>query len=306
MSEIRYIDRDTKKIETEPVYGKFFIHLIYGKHFYSAILRILILPLIAYCPFFSRLYGKFQKSHLSKFKVASFIKKYQVDATEFLDPVDSFQSFNDFFIRKLKTSARPITDGNDVAVLPADARYLVFPNILRSDGFVVKGQKFTLENLIQNETHAHKYHQGAMVIARLCPLDYHRFHFPCNCVPDQATAISGPLFSVNPTALKRDISILAKNKRVITELNTKHFGIVLFIEVGATYVGSIHQTYQPQKHYAKGDEKGYFSFGGSCVIMLFEPFRIQLDQDLIDASYQHIEVYGQMGQSLGRALSPIS
>ncbi len=306
MTEIRYIDRDTKRVETEQIYGKFFIHLLYGNHFFSAILRVLIVPLIAYFSFFSRLYGKFQKSRLSKFKVVPFIEKYQIDSTEFLDPVDSFQSFNDFFIRQLKPSARPITDGNDVAILPADARYLVFPNILRSDGFVVKGQKFTLETLLQNNTHAHKYHQGSMVIARLCPLDYHRFHFPCNCVPDPAAAIPGPLFSVNPLALRKDISILSKNKRMITELDTKHFGIVLFIEVGATYVGSIHQTYQPQKHYAKGDEKGYFSFGGSCVIMLFEPFRIQLDQDLIEASSQHMEVLGKMGQSLGKALSSIS
>lgn len=306
MSEIHYIDRQTKKIEKEHVYGKFFLHLIYGKHFYSAILRILLLPFIAYFSFPSRLYGKFQKSRLSKFKVVPFIKKYQIDATEFLDPVGSFQSFNDFFIRKLKPSSRPITDGNDIAVLPADGRYLVFPNILRSDGFVVKGEKFTLETLIQNKTHAHKYHQGSMVIARLCPLDYHRFHFPCNNVPGPAQMIPGPLFSVNPIALKRNISFLAKNKRMITELHTKHFGIVLFIEVGATYVGSIHQTYQPEKHYAKGDEKGYFSFGGSCVIMLFEPFRIQFDQDLIDASNQRIEILGLMGQSLGRALSQIS
>ena len=140
------------------------------------------------------------------------------------------------------------------------------------------------------------------MIARLCPTDYHRFHFSFNCIPDAPRLINGPLYSVNPIALKRNIQILSENKRVITVLNTKNFGSVLSVEVGATYVGSINQTFAPREHYAKGDEKGYFSFGGSTLVLLFEPGRIQFDQDLIDASKRKIEVRGLFGQSLGRAL----
>ncbi|MCI0381656.1 MAG: phosphatidylserine decarboxylase [Chlamydiae bacterium] len=303
--EIRYLNRQNKKVEVERVYGKFFLNLLYGNNPISWIFSLLFLGLISRISLFSKMYGKFQKSKWSRYKIGPFIRRFQIDTTEFLDPVSSFSSFNDFFIRKLKPSARSITNGNDVAILPADGRYLVFPEVQRSDGFIVKGKKFSLEELIKNETIAHKYLHGSMVIARLAPVDYHRFHFPCNCVPGNGKAINGALFSVNPIALCKNIHILTENKRVVTQLQTKNFGPVLFIEIGATYVGSIHQTYIPEEHYAKGDEKGYFSFGGSCIILLFEPFRIQFDQDLLEASQKRMEVLGKMGESLGRALSPL-
>lgn len=109
---------------------------------------------------------------------------------------------------------------------------------------------------------------------------------------------------MNPIALKKDIGILTKNKREMTTLITKSFGQILYIEVGATNVGSIHQTFIPNEPYAKGDEKGYFSFGGSCLVLLFEPGRIQFDQDLLEASHKNMEVRCLFGQSLGRSLIP--
>ena len=302
MNEITFLDRKTRREEKEKVYGQFFIEMLYGDGFLPRFFSFLFLPLFARIPFLSKLYGSFQKSAMSRFKVKPFIRAYQIDASEFLDPVDSFASFNDFFIRRLKPECRPIENGDDVAVLPADARYLVFQNIEKADGFWVKGKKFSLKELLQDEDLAARYASGAMLMARLCPVDYHRFHFPCQCTPGEAKLINGPLYSVNPMALKRNIEILSENRRMITALESQTFGTVQYIEVGATYVGSIHQTFAAGKSYAKGDEKGYFSFGGSCLILLFEPGRIVFDQDLIDASMKKMEVRGQLGQSLGRAL----
>jgi len=302
MTAPRYIDRKTGQEMTEKVYGKFYIDLLYGTSWFSHLLSFLVLPVFSHINFLSRLYGEIQKSRLSKKKIKPFIEKFHVDTSEFLDPVDSFQSFNDFFIRKLKPSARPIVMANDIAILPADGRYLVYENIEKTDGFFVKGKKFSLEKLLRSSELAQKYALGAMAIARLAPVDYHRFHFPASCLPEDPQLINGPLFSVNPAALKKHAEILAENKRVITPLKTKNFGTILFIEVGATYVGSIHQTFDPHEPHAKGDEKGYFSFGGSSLILLFEPARIRFDQDLIDASNRRIEVLGLMGQSLGKAL----
>lgn len=302
MTGPRILDRKTHQEMTEQVYGKFFIDLLYGTGWISRIVSFFLVPLFSCVPFFSHLYGSLQKNKCSRRKIRPFIEKFRVDTSEFLEPVDSFQSFNDFFIRKLKPNCRPISPGADVAILPADARYLVYENIATSDGFFVKGKKFSLETLLQDQSLAHKYAQGSMVIARLAPVDYHRFHFPIDCVPEKPEQIPGKLFSVNPVALKKHANILAENKRVITPLQTKNFGTVLFIDVGATYVGTIHQTFTPLKPYAKGDEKGYFSFGGSSLILLFEPGKIQLDPDLIKASQKRIEVLGQMGQSMGRAI----
>lgn len=297
MKEIVFLDRVTKKRVHEKVYGQAFLRLVYGDRF-----RFLM-AWVSRNPFVSRFYGALQKSSFSRKKILPFLKKFEVDSSEFLDPVDSFRSFNDFFIRKLTPEARPIAAGRDVAILPADARYLVYPNIEKADGFVVKGKKFSLEAFLQNRDLAERYAHGSMVIARLCPSDYHRFHFPCNCLPSSAECIPGDLYSVNPMALCKNIEIFSENKRMVTLLRTNQFGDVLFVEVGATCVGTIHQTYTPFEPYAKGDEKGYFSFGGSSLVLLFEPGKIQFDQDLIDASQERVEIRGLMGQTLGRALS---
>jgi phosphatidylserine decarboxylase len=302
---IRYLNRLTKKEEKENVYGEFFLQVLYGKKWIFKFFSFFFLPLFTRFSFFSRLYGAFQKSRWSRFKIRPFIKKFHIDENEFLVPADSFYSFNDFFIRKLKSSCRPIVNGHDIAILPADGRFLVYPHMHEVKGFWVKGENFSLEKLLEDSLLAHKYSQGAMLLARLAPVDYHRFHFPCNCVPEKSKRINGHLFSVNPMALKRNIHILTQNKRVITPLLTKNFGTILYIEIGATHVGSICQTFIPGEPYAKGDEKGYFSFGGSCLILLFEPARIQFDQDLLEASYRQIETKALMGQSLGRSLSPL-
>jgi phosphatidylserine decarboxylase len=301
MTDIFYVDRKSKTQEKEKVYGHFFLKALYGDGFLSRCVSFLFLPLVTQIPFFSWIYGIYQKSGLSRYKVKPFIQEFDIDASEFLDPVDAFQSFNDFFIRRLKPECRPFAQGDDVAILPADGRYLVFPDIQKVDGFWVKGKKFSLESLLLDKDLAQQYQNGSMVIARLCPVDYHRFHFPCACISGEARLIQGPLYSVNPIALKKRIEILCENKRMITELHTSHFGKVLYIEIGATYVGSIEQTYLPGKQHAKGEEKGYFSFGGSCLILLFEPNRIEFDRDLIEVSDKKIEMRGLLGQSLGRA-----
>ena len=301
--QIVFLDRMTKKIQTEKVYGKTCLEALYGEGFFSGFLRCFLLPWIACNSFSSRLYGWFQKSSFSKKKIEPFIKTYEMNVAEFLDPVSSFASFNDFFIRKLKEESRPLAQGRDVAILPADARYLVYPDIDKADGFLVKGLKFSLQSFLQSEELENRYAQGSMVIARLCPTDYHRFHFPCNCLPSEPVLFPGDLYSVNPLALKRNIEIFSRNKRVRTVLKTKNFGEVLFVEIGATNVGSIHQKFTPFEPYAKGDEKGYFSFGGSSLVLLFEPGVIQFDQDFLDASSEKLEVRGLMGQSMGRSLA---
>ena len=299
MTEIAYIDRVTREKKKEKIYGGFFIELLYGTGLLSRLCSLFLLPLFARVPLLSRIYGRFQKSSLSRAKVRPFISSFAIDSSEFLEPVESFRSFNDFFIRKLKPSARPYAQQESQVILPADGRYLVYPDISAVDGFLIKGKKFQLEALLGDAQLSQRYKNAGMVIARLCPVDYHRFHFPCQCTPDKGRLINGPLYSVNPIALKKNINYLSENKRMLTLLDTERFGQILYIEVGATYCGSIVETYTPGKTYAKGDEKGYFEFGGSCLIVLFEAGTIRFDQDLIDNTSQKIETRGLLGQSLG-------
>lgn len=300
MNDIVYIDRLTKQKETEKVYGKAFIEAMYGKGILSSFVSVLLSSVVCKSSLLSKLYGLMQRTSLSQRKIAPFIDKFHVDPSEFLEPVDSFRSFNDFFIRKLKPGARQIAATKEIAVLPADARYLVFPDISKADGFVVKGKKFSLADFLQDSALAERYREGAMVLARLCPTDYHRFHFPCDCSSERPKLINGFLSSVNPLALRKNIHIFSQNKRFLSRLHSDVFGQILYVEVGATCVGGVHHSAM-DGHHLKAEEKGYFSFGGSSLVLLFEKGRIVFDEDLTRASEEKIEIKGLMGQSLGRA-----
>jgi phosphatidylserine decarboxylase len=302
MSKIVYINRVTGKKEKEKVYGQRALNLLYGDDFLSRLVGPALLPLLSKWPFFSAFYGYWQKRSASKRKILPFIKSFEIDEREFLEPVSHYQSFNDFFIRHLKPEARPICPEEECAIIPADGRYYFYQNIDDTESFVVKGQKFNLHTLLEDDELAKAYAGASLVIARLAPPDYHRFHFPCACVPGETRLINGWLYSVNPIAIKRDMDIFTKNKRTLCLLQTEAFGQVLYMEIGATNVGSIHQTYTPFQPQAKGAEKGYFSFGASCLILLFPKGTLQLDDDLIAASEAGIEMRCLMGQRMGKSL----
>lgn len=301
-NEIVYINRVTGQEETEKVYGQRAVELLYGDNVVSRWLAPTILPLITRLPFFSAFYGYLQKHPASVRKIRPFMEAFQLNSDEFLDPVSRFRSFNDFFIRRLKPEARPI-DFYQPAIIPADGRYYFYENVHEADGFVVKGQKFHLSTLLQDEALAEEYTGASMVIARLCPYDYHRFHFPCDCLPGETQFINGWLYSVNPLAIKKDIEIFTKNKRTLCLLGTPAFGRVLYLEIGATNVGSIHETYTPGHWQAKGAEKGYFEFGASSLILLFQKGTIEFDADLLAATKKGLEIRCLMGQGMGKARS---
>ena len=237
-------------------------------------------------------------------RVKPFIANYGLDAGEFAKPPEDFISFNDFFSRELKPAARPVAAAGDprVAVLPADGRHLVFPEADLAAGFYVKGSKFSLASLLSDPATTAEFAGGAMVISRLCPVDYHRFHFPVAGTPGGARLINGCLYSVSPIALRQNIRYLVQNKRRLTVIDAPAFGRVAMLEVGATCVGTIRQTYSPGQPVAKGAEKGFFRFGGSCVITLFQRGRIKFDADLVAQSAGCVETYTKMGERLGEAV----
>lgn len=302
-TSIKYIDRLTGKLEQENVYGSNALHFIYGDDLISRLVGTPLLHGLVRYPFFSALYGWWQKQPWTKRKIQPFVDKFHVDLSEFekSSPAE-FESFNDFFTRKLKPHARSIPKEKDIAIIPADGRFLFYPNIDETDGFVVKGEKFNLRALLENDNLANQYRDGTMVMARLCPSDYHRYHFPCDCIPSPTSIINGWLYSVNPIAIKKDVHIFTQNKRALCTLETECFGRVLFLEIGATNVGSINETYMPNQVCAKGSEKGFFEFGASSLILLFEKGKIALDNDLIESANKHIEIRCLMGQTMGKAL----
>jgi phosphatidylserine decarboxylase len=290
---IRFFNRHSGKPETEEVYGEKWLHWTYSHPLGNAALH-----LVAKRPFFSRLYGRRMDRPASRKLVAPFIRDYGLDPSEFADPPGSFGTFNEFFIRKLKPEARPVADAP--VVFPCDGRHLGFARADEVEGVFVKGQAFDLDALVGSAALADRYRRGALVLSRLCPVDYHRFHFPADGVPSGPTLLDGPLFSVSPIALRRNLAYLWRNRRVLTELRTGDLGTVLLIEIGATNVGSIVQTFTAGREVRRGDEKGYFAFGGSSTMTLFEPGAVELAEDLREHSAQQVELFARMGSAMGR------
>lgn len=299
---IVYINRKTARKEVEKVYKSKALQFLYGDHWLSRHIGPAILPMISKLSFFSHFYGFLQRQPSSAKKIRSFIEHFEVDENEFLEPVDHFRSFNDFFIRRLKPESRPIAPGSSTAIIPADGRYYFYQDISKTESFIVKGRKFCLEALLQNRELANAYADGSMVLARLCPSDYHRFHIPCDGVPGPTNLINGWLYSVNPVAIRKNLDIFTQNKRTLCEIETDAFGRLLYLEVGATCVGSIQETYNPLVWHSKGDEKGYFEFGGSSLILLFAKNCIQFDEDLLEATKQGFEIRCLLGQQMGNAI----
>lgn len=292
---IQFFNRYTGRIETEDVYGDRFLRWTYGNPLGQLSLHALVKRAA-----FSRWYGRRMDVPASRGKVAPFITTYGVNAGEFAEAPESYRTFNEFFFRKLKPEARPIDPDPQSAVFPADGRHFGFQDLSKLEGIFVKGAVFDLRKLLGDDDLAARFREGAMVLSRLCPVDYHRFHFPVGGVPGAPRMIDGPLFSVNPIALRRNIHIFTENKRAVTRIDSPEFGTVAMLEVGATCVGSFDYTYTPGERVEKGAEKGFFKFGGSSTVTLFERGRLQLASDLLSCSQRGLELYARMGDRLGR------
>jgi phosphatidylserine decarboxylase len=293
---IRFFNRTTRTVETERVFGEGWIRFAYE----NPVGRFFVW-LLARRAFFSRWYGWKMNKRSSAMRVLPFITDYDLDVDEFAKSPFDYKTFNDFFYRALKPAARPIAAGDGVAVLPADGRHLAIPDVDAAAGFYVKSATFSLAELLGDEALAAKFRGGAMLISRLCPVDYHRFHFPVAGTPAESRLINGWLYSVSLVAMRRNVRYLVENKREVTLVESTAFGTVAMIEVGATNVGTIRQGFVPGRAVSKGEEKGLFAFGGSCVITLFARGRIRFDADLVEQGAQGIEVYAKMGDRLGVA-----
>ena len=291
---IDYFDRYADVVKTEKIYGE-----AYLRWAYETLPGHLMVAALVKRTLFSRWYGWRMNRSASRDLIRPFIDQYELDVDEFVEDCGAFDSFNAFFSRKLKPGARPVDAGHDSLVFPADGRHLGFENISEIEGIYCKGQTLSLGDLLGDGSLAANYENGSLVISRLCPVDYHRFHFCASGKAGETRTINGPLFSVNPIALRRNIKILTENKRVITTLETEKFARVLIVEIGATNVGSIKQTYRPNSTVAKGEEKGYFEFGGSMTMMLFEPGAVELDEDLVKHTAEGRELYARMGDRMG-------
>jgi phosphatidylserine decarboxylase len=286
-TQVLYRDRTSGRVEPERVFGESALRLLYGETRRGRLLRA-----IARRPLVSTLYGLRQRSPKSRGRVEGFARALGIDTSEAEKPLSEYRSLDDFFARRLRAGARPLDPDATHLASPCDARTLVFPR-LEGTALPIKGRHVPLEQLLGDATLAARYAGGSAAILRLAPADYHRFHFPDTGKAGPFRAIPGPLDSVHPIALEAGAPSFL-NKRHVTELESRGFGRLLLIEVGALCVGTIIQTYTPGP-VERGAEKGTFRFGGSTVVLVAERAALSFDEDLVKTSGEGMETLVRMG-----------
>jgi phosphatidylserine decarboxylase len=282
-------DRRLGREIEEQVYGEGGVQFMYGSPFGRGLGDGLFAR-----RWFSQAYGWLQSTQWSGRKVAPFIERYRIPMDEY-EP-GPFPTFNDFFVRKFRAGARTWVDAPHMAAF-AEARYLAWTSIEDDQTFPVKGDHLSASSLMDNDELAREFAGGPLLLARLCPVDYHRFHYPDTGRVLHSYRAHGAYHSVNPVALKAKSDVLATNERHISILDTVNFGKLAYIEVGAMCVGKIVQSHL-EPRFERGDEKGYFLFGGSTVVVLGQRGRWLPSADLLTQTARERETLVRLGESV--------
>ncbi|MEN9528466.1 MAG: hypothetical protein RI932_339 [Pseudomonadota bacterium] len=296
--QINVVDRSTNESFVEKVYGDDVMKVFYGHPAGLAVTTKLLTNRVL-----SNIYGAYNDSAASKHKIEDFVEALGIDIAECSKDLVEYVSFNDFFARKLRPGARVVTEEEKAVASPGDGRLLVFPEIDETTVSFVKWAPIPLFELFnKNQELADRYRNGACAVLRLCPADYHRFHFPAAGKVGITKTVPGLLHSVSPYALEQGLPVYCLNKRTLCELKTNDMGTILQMEIGALFVGSIVQTYRAGTQVQRGDEKGYFKFGGSTCILFFEKGSIRFDDDIVRNSQNGLETLVKMGERLAVSL----
>lgn len=286
----RVRDRASGRVVEERVFGGDTLQVLYGTRSGRLLTDLVLSRKPAHW-----IYGWLKCRPASRKEIPEFVSSLGIDASEAELPLDAYGSLDAFFTRRLKPGSRPFDPTPNHLCAPAEGRVLV--RVLDGDTLVVKGCRVGLTELCGSRAIALRYHRGAALVVRLAPADYHRFHFPDGGMASAPRLVSGRLHSVHPIALAARAPSF-RNFRVVTELASDGFGTLVLVEVGALTVGKIEQLTRPGR-VERGQEKGLFRLGGSTVILLTEPGRVEFDRDLIEASDAGLETLVRVGTRVG-------
>lgn len=293
---IKIYNRKTGEYEVEKVAGGSLLNALYTTRTGKLGLQLLVKRKI-----YSALTGFFCDTGLSRRSIPGFVRNFSIDMEECQNKLEDFKNFNDFFARRLKKAARPFDKPEEYLLSPGDGRLQAWEDIDSDKVLQIKGMSYKLAGLLQNTELAGEFDGGTYIILRLCPVDYHRFHFFDGGVCGEPTRVRGEYYSVNPVALGTIPEVFCRNKREYSIYSTDNFGEVLYVEVGATSVGSIIQTYTPGSRLERGDEKGYFKFGGSTVLLFFKRGKVLIDKEILEQTAAGFETRVMAGDAIGRA-----
>lgn len=240
--------------------------------------------------------GWYMGTRLSTLKIDSFVKKNRINMRDYQKKF--YKSYNDFFTRKIRPERRPINKNPGTLVSPSDGKVCVYPI---SDRLVVniKNIDYSIKSLLLNHDLSESVEGGWCYVIRLTTDNYHRYCYPDSGYQFENCYISGILHTVNPVALE-NTSVFAQNSREFTVLDSDHFGRMVQMEVGAMGVGRITNLHE-SCFVEKGQEKGYFEFGGSTIVLLLGKGAVKPCRDILVNTAHGYETIVKMGEKIGYA-----
>ena len=244
----------------------------------------------------SKLVGCYMNTRLSKYKINRFIKANNIDMSDYLDT--TYKNFNEFFSRKIDPQKRPIQMDSNTLIAVADSkllRYKITPKLVLN----IKNANYTVEELLKDKEISKEYMGGECLVFRLCVDDYHRYIYIDDGEVLQSKKITGVLHTVSPISDGK-YKVYSQNSREWTLIKTKNFDNIIQMEVGAMCVGKIKNFHD--KEVTRGQEKGYFEFGGSTIIVFIKKDMVKIDGDILDNSFVGIETIVKQGERIGEKM----
>ena len=253
--------------------------------------RIILRPLVSKP--FSSFSGRLMDTRASKVLIKSFVRNNGIHVEDY--ETDNINCFNDFFCRKILSGLRPVDRTPEHLISPCDGLLHVYP-ISQDLVLPVKQSGYTISSLLRNPSLARRYEGGWCMVFRLCVSHYHRYCYPDDAFCSREVRIPGVYHTVRPTALEA-LPVFVENTREYCLLKTQHFGTMIQMEVGAMLVGRICNPGSPGM-VQRGQEKGFFQYGGSTIILLLQKDRVRItDPEVLDH-----ETPVRMGQMIAEGI----
>lgn len=290
---IQVYDRRSKRLVDEKECGVGSIKFLYN----TRTGRIILKSFAIRKPF-SNLYSTYEKSPLSRGKVKKFVRKFNISTEDCYQK--KYRNFNEFFTRK-RVCYIDCTRANELPAI-ADSKLTVY-HLNEDCRFSIKNSNYCVSELLEDPAYAEKYRDGLCLVFRLTPDDYHRYVYPDNGTQETTKKIKGILHTVNPISAEGSVNVYVRNSRQWTVLHTEHFGELVQMEVGAMLVGKIRNHYlHGGAFFSKLDEKGFFEYGGSTVVLLIPAGVVKIDEDILHYSAQGIETKVVIGERIGERI----
>ncbi|MVO97989.1 archaetidylserine decarboxylase [Paenibacillus lutrae] len=214
----------------------------------------------------SRMTGSFSKSAASRPLIPWFAKTYGIPVEDAEKAVAEYATLNEFFTRRLKPGLRLIEPDPNALVSPVDAVITGMGPVDSGQMLQVKGQDYTIEELLNRSPRTINYDRGFFFVLYLSPTDYHRIHSPITGEVLEKEHVPGKVYPVNEFGLRHMKRVLSRNERLITVME-HDAGEVAVVKVGAMNVSSIQYVDALPSNLKAGDDLAYFEFGSTVVLV---------------------------------------